>query len=154
MKRIKLTQGKFSIVDEEDFEELNKIKWHACYDRGTKSYYVKSLINNKIIHMPRKIMKTNQGLVVDHINHDTLDNRKSNLRNCTRSQNSMNQRKPRNNTSGTTGVYWKKSIARWVSLIAINQNQIYLGVFKDKNDAIKARKKAEIKYFGEFLYNG
>ena len=66
----------------------------------------------------------------------------------------MNQRKPRNNTSGTTGVYWKKSIARWVSLIAINQNQIYLGVFKDKNDAIKARKKAEIKYFGEFLYNG
>lgn len=158
MEKIKLTQGQFAIVDDEDFEEINKHKWYSLFNKGTDSFYaVRSDYSGekkKLIRMHRQIMNSQKEMHTDHINHNTLDNRKCNLRSCTNSQNQMNAKMRSDNTSGTTGVIWHKATKRWRGQIKINQKHAYLGYFKNKQDAINARKEAEIKYFGEFRYNG
>lgn len=156
-KLIPLTQGQFAIVDDEDYQELMKYRWYAHYDKSSKGYYAGrgdySGEKRKDIKMHRQIINTPTGTYTDHINHNTLDNRKCNLRPCTHSQNHMNQRKRSNNTSGITGVHWEKKASKWTARIVINQKLIHLGYFSDINEAAEVRRKAEIKYFGEFAYN-
>ncbi len=91
---------------------------------------------------------------IDHISdlNSGLDNRRSNLRSVTSSQNSMNTRISKNNKSGVTGVCWDNQHKKWMARIHANRKTIHLGFFKQKEDAITARKKAEIKYFGEYTY--
>tara|TARA_R110000787_G_scaffold257554_1_gene362724 strand:- start:18 stop:554 length:537 start_codon:yes stop_codon:yes gene_type:complete len=84
--------------------------------------------------------------VIDHINRVKSDNRISNLRSVTHSENLRNASMPSTNTSGHVGVFWLKNRSKWRAYIKINQKQINLGVFPDKDDAIKARKVAEAKY--------
>ena len=98
-------------------------------------------------------MNTPKDKVVDHINGLKYDNRKSNLRICTYSDNSKNQKKRSNNTSGVTGVSWCEKDSCWVAQICVNGRTMYLGGFQEKSDAIKVRKKAEEKYFGEYSYD-
>ncbi len=86
----------------------------------------------------------------DHIDRNTLNNRRSNLREATQAENVKNKSKQRNNTSGVTGVGWVDKLNKWRSRITYNKKEIYLGVFDNKIDAIKVRLKAEKKYFGEF----
>lgn len=156
-KRISLTQGQFAIVDDEDYQELIKYKWCAHYSKIAKSFYVsrndRSSGKKKTIRMHHQIMNTPKGMNTDHINHNTLDNRKCNLRVCTKSQNMMNHRRLSNNTSGVTGVCWDKRSQRWHSQIVVNKKGMHLGYYENKEDAINARKQAENKYFGEFAYN-
>jgi len=83
---------------------------------------------------------------IDHINHIKLDNRISNLREATSLDNSRNSSRRKSNTSGTTGVSWYSKTNKWVARIKINGKNIYLGYFKEKKDAIRARKIAENKY--------
>ena len=111
--------------------------------------YISAKHNNEHILMHKIITEYS---IVDHINHNKFDNRKCNLRNVTKSQNGMNHVKPTNNTSGTVGVYWNKSKGLWEACIIENNNRIYLGSFINKDDAIKMRKEAEQKYFGEYSY--
>lgn len=151
-KTIQLTQNQFAIVDDEDFEEINSHKWYADYDKKGKTFYARGLLKcGKIVKIHRIIMNAKKGEEIDHINHNTLDNRKSNLRICTHSQNMMNQKK-RNNKSGVKGVYWEAKDKRWRANIKINQKKKHLGMFKNIEDAASARKQAENKYFGEFAY--
>ena len=89
---------------------------------------------------------------VDHINHDLLDNRKSNLRVTTKSQNQMNNKLAKNNTSGVTGVSYCKESGKWVSYIHLYNKRITLGYFIDFDDAVKARLNAEDEYFKEYSY--
>jgi len=89
---------------------------------------------------------------IDHRNGDKTNNLRSNLRECTRSQNTMNARLAKNNTSGVTGVCWDNSKNKWMAQIAVGCKHIHLGGFNLKPDAIAARSAAEIKYFGEFRY--
>lgn len=90
---------------------------------------------------------------IDHKNHKQYDNRKSNLRKVTASQNQMNASKRSDNTSGFTGVSWSKNKCKWIAYIAMNGEQEYLGAFNKKEDAVKARKIAEEKRFGEYSYD-
>ena len=92
-------------------------------------------------------------LVPDHINGKRFDNRKCNLRIATRYQNNMNMRLSRNNTSGVKGVNFDKRLQQWRSRIGFNKKTIELGYFDKFEDAVKARKEAEEKYFGEFSYD-
>ena len=85
---------------------------------------------------------------------EKYDNRRENLRICTQQQNTYNSKIRKNNTSGIIGIYWHKINKNWISYITINYKHINLGSFTDKEDAIKARKDAEIKYFGEFRFKG
>jgi hypothetical protein len=148
MKEIQLTQGKVALVDDEDYEWLNQWKWYcakgyAC--RGGKR-------DGKAIqvYMHREIIKTPDGMYTDHINLNRSDNRKINLRTCTLTQNICNRNLQCNNTSGYRGVAWHKANKKWVAVIAVNRNKIYLGSFFDAKEAAIVYNKAAIKYFGEF----
>ena len=99
--------------------------------------------------MHRLILDVSNKYEVDHINHDTNDNRKENLRIVTRSQNQMNLSLKSNNTSGVTGIYFDNTHNCWVSKI---QNNI-LGYFHNFDEAVKIRKEAEKIYFGEYSYD-
>ena len=155
MKEIKLGKsGKVTIVDDEDYDYLMQWKWFAHRSYATNDFYVcrKSLkkdgIRGKMIMMHRVIMNTPVGLVVDHINHNTLDNRKSNLRNCTISQNQMN-RNPRG-VSKYLGVGFKKQIGKFDAKIKVNKKAIHLMYSYDEKEAARAYDKAALKYYGEF----
>jgi len=90
------------------------------------------------------------GVELDHKDRNKLNNRKENFRPATHSQNSMNKDLQSNNTSGIIGVHWYSSKDKWASGIMLNRKQIHLGYYINKDDAIKARLKAEQQYFGEF----
>ena len=130
-----------------DLEDYEKIKDY-CWQESHYGYVV-----NKEARLHRLIMKTpDKEYNVDHMNHNLLDNRKSNLRVTTKSQNQMNCKLAKNNTSGVTGVSYNKEICKWVSYIHVNNKRITLGYFSDFDEAVKARLKAEEKYFKEYSY--
>lgn len=155
MKKIKLTRGEYAIVDDEDFEFLNRWKWYfkpathgeGGYARRDKPIkLIKEGDKGKGIWMHRVINKTPEGLFTDHINGDKLDNRKCNLRNATKISNGINRGKQANNTSGVKGVHWNRGAQKWVAEICINQKRYYLGLFSCLKEAGKARLKAEKIY--------
>ena len=91
------------------------------------------------------------GKCIDHIDGDKANNKIDNLRLASYVQNQMNRvNLLSNNTSGITGVYWHKKLKKWMATIQVNKVYKYLGLFTNKEDAIKVRREAEIKYFGEF----
>jgi len=138
----------YTIIDTEDY---GKIK-NYCWNRNKRGYVYTSINKNKIhtLFLHRIINNTPEDMRTDHINRNRLDNRKSNLRTCTLLENARNKGISKNNTSGITGVYYRKSRDMWFARIGINNGGIHLGYFKNKQDAIDARYRAEIKYFGEF----
>jgi hypothetical protein len=144
MKLIPLTKGKFAKVDDEDFEYLNKFKWnfHDGYARGW--------INKSEVLMHRVILNNTTDEYTDHINGNRSDNRRSNLRFATNSQNQANMKLPKDNTSGCKGVCYAKYDKKWKSRIMVKGKRILLGYFLDKNEAVQAYKNAAIKYFGEY----
>lgn len=145
MKYLILSQGKQAIIDDEDFEFLNQRKWSFRSDG-----YAVGRDKGKLVRLHRFIMRTPNGMLTDHINGDRLDNRKSNLRICNDLQNCWNRHSKAKNFSGVQGVYWNKSLKKWRAKITVNRKHIHIGLYELKEDAIKARQKAEIKYFGEY----
>lgn len=93
---------------------------------------------------------TRRGMVIDHINHNGLDNRKCNLRICTNQENICNCEIPKNNKSGCKGVYWAKDKQKWTVQVTINNKTKYIGSYENLEDAIKARQEASKKYYGDF----
>lgn len=138
------SKDKKFLFDIEDYDKIKDYCWHIK-DNGYVSAF------NIYIH--QLIMDFPNNMIIDHINHNVWDNRKENLRLVTSSQNLMNRKISKNNTSGYVGVYYRKDRDKWQSYIMINKKRISLGAFKDKEDAIKARKEAEEKYFGEYSYD-
>ena len=141
MKEVVLTRGKFAVVDDEDFEYINKFSWH--YSHG---YAMTDSVRSRI-YMHRLINKTPEGLLTDHIDRNSLNNQKSNLRTVDKKMNSINRGLQRNNTSGYKGVTLDKTNNRWEARIKVNQKTIHLGRFKDIMDAVDIRKLAESVYF-------
>ena len=134
-----------TLIDLEYIDPVKKYKWHLAQDG-----YVHS---NKIGRLHRYLMNCPGDLVVDHINRNKLDNRICNLRVCTQQQNKRNRSIQCNNTSGVTGVSWVSKYNKWMAQIQINGKSKNLGCFNTKEEAINARKQAEIEYFGEYAPN-
>lgn len=133
-----------TFIDSEDIDICKKYNWNVSYNKCIKNFYV---ISSKIqIH--RLITKCPKDMVVDHINHNPLDNRKQNLRICTSMTNQQNMKWNSKNTSGAIGVNWCKQKNKWRSRITVNKKELHLGFFEDLNDAIISRRNAELKYFG------
>lgn len=137
------------VIDTEDYPMVSKHCWNIM-----RSGYVTSTISGKPIYLHRFILNPSSDMEVDHINCNKADNRKENLRICHHYQNSKNRKKKSNNTSGIVGVTYDKRRNKWVARIWDNGKKIHLGEFKDIEDAIKTRKEAEIKYYGEYAYKG
>lgn len=152
-----LYNGDAFYFDLENYEDIKNFSWHRAH-RKHLYLVANKTINNKTynIYMHRLVMGvTDKKLKVDHIHgYDSVnDNRKSNLRLATTSQNSMNKRLLKSNTSGVTGVMWKNREQKWYAKIVVNDKEICLGYYDEFKDAVCARKQAEKKYFGEFSYD-
>jgi len=130
------------LIDAEDFEKIK----NESFCLTLKGYVYSG--KNKLLH--RMIMNAPDGMDVDHINGDKLDNRKSNLRICTRQENLMNVAKKKNNTSGFKGVCFDKQSQKFKAQIRIDGKQKFLGLFEKAEDAHEAYKKAAVKLHGEF----
>ncbi len=151
MKTLHLSRNRFALVDDRDFEWLNQWKW--CFNTSGYAVRVPRVNGEKrpTIYMHAEILRAPKGMHVDHINRDKLDNRRSNLRIVTPSQNQFNRRIQSNNTSGYKGIEWFARTGKWKVCIGVMRKLIHLGYFSDINDAIEARAKAEIRYFGTVL---
>lgn len=153
MKKIPLTQGYEAIVDDEDFEWLNQWKWHIFRNKG-KIYAIRSTskggYKNYLMH--REILKAKTGDIIDHIDgEEGLDNRKANLRFCSRAENSMNRSKSKNESSSQfKGVYFSKKNNKWIANIKKNRTTFYLGSFDLEGDAASIYNIASQLLFGVF----
>lgn len=155
MKEIKLTQGKVTLVDDDDYEWLSKNKW--CVHKKTKGgFYAQRGVSRKaqgkkrVVMMHRVIMDAPKGMSVDHIDGDGLNNQRSNLRICTQSENSRNRGATSINKSGFKGVSWKKTNKKWQVTIGFNAKRKYLGLFTTKEEAYKAYCDACLELHGQF----
>lgn len=105
-------------------------------------------LNGYSTHVHRLLIPKSK--MIDHVNHDGLDNRRENIRACTPSQNQMNRRSGKNNTSGTTGVWWRSNRKRWMAELNLDGKRVFSKSFKSKDEAIKARELAKKEYFKDF----
>jgi len=153
MKIIPLTQSKSALVDDEDYEWLNQWKWYAKHDNHD-CYYAARNSHKHTIRMHRLIMglKAYNKKLVDHINHDGLDNRRSNLRICTTGQNQFNRIPSKNTASKYKGVVHCTSNANWQAQIGFKGKRIYIGCFKTETKAANAYDKKAKELFGKFAY--
>ena len=134
--------GNQFLFDKEDFDKIKDYCWHIC------TYAVSEIEKGKTVYLHKLILNSVDD--VDHINGNTLDNRKFNLREATHQQNMMNQKLHKNNTSGVSGVTFNERSQCWVARIGYKMKRIYLGSFTNYEDAVNARREAEKKYFGEW----
>ena len=148
MKSIPLTQGKFAIVDDGDYDWLTQWKW--CYDAGYAMRNIYSKTGRILKPMHALIMETPKGMDTDHINGDKLDNRRGNLRICTHAENMRNRGKQSDNESGYKGVMKHKNKGKWVANIVVSGKSIYLGIYDNPEKAARAYLLASKEYFGEF----
>lgn len=143
--------------DLEDLDKIKKYYWSKLYVNDLCYAVTKRKINgiNKSLLMHRLVMGVldNPNVEVDHIKHNTLDNRKSQLRIGTKWENNLNHGLFVNNTSGYSGVQWDKKNKRWYATITYNGEHYWLGYYDKKEDAINARKYAEDYYFKEWSYD-
>ncbi|PYE51560.1 HNH endonuclease [Paenibacillus barcinonensis] len=153
----------FNVDKLSEIEKLN-LSWHLKWDNKTKSYYVKATetvrdeLGNrkqKTVHLHRLLMDVKDPLMyVDHINHDTLDNRIANMRVVNKKQNMCNRPQAnRNSKSGIRNVYWCKRTRKWTVQIQIEGINTIVGKFDDLKVADEFAKKMRAKHYGEFAGN-
>lgn len=146
MKIIRLTKGKVAVVDDEDYEFVSQYNWYAS--KTKKKYYVKSAsVGCPFTFMHQLIM---QRAGVDHVNGNSLDNRRSNLRVCTQRENCRNRVKRKTCSSQFKGVCLSKRSGKWDASITTKEKRRYLGRFEQEEEAAKAYDKAARDAFGEF----
>jgi len=155
MKTIPLTKGYSAIVDDEDFEKVSIVRWQSSIGQSGNNYPLHNFGKHKkpkFISLHRFLMNAKKGQIIDHINHNTLDNRKCNLRICTRSNNAMNMRKPKksNSLSKYKGLSWNVKLNKWTVRVMKDYKNYYFGLFISEKDAAIEYNKRAIELFGKF----
>ena len=145
---IPLTQGQVAIVSPESYPLVAVCLWYAAWSPHPRTYYARSWVGSRRVDMQVFLFCAR----ADHINHDTLDNRTSNLRPATCLQNMRNRRKITVGTSAYKGVYRHKKSWRWCARITIGRRARTLGSFDDEVSAARAYDAAARQHFGEFAF--
>lgn len=147
MKKIKLTKGYFAIVDDQDFDQLNQYKWQVNF--GSSCPRAQGLVNKKRILMHRLILNPPSNLGIDHINRNSLDNRRCNLRLATQTQNNGNMISKKH-SSRFKGVSWVRRDKKWEARGKQHNKTIHLGLYNSEEEAAKTYDAWAKQYFGEF----
>lgn len=142
--KITTASGVEIIADSTDYDLLACRSW--CI---SKTGYAVARINGRVLKMHRVILDAEDGTTIDHINRNKLDNRRSNLRECTQIGNVRNGSLAKNNTTGHTGIRKMKG-GKYAARIMVNRKELWLGSYETKEEAVAARKTAEKIYFGEY----
>lgn len=154
MIEVPLTKGQIAIVDDCDAWVLD-YKWRAKWDKVTLSYYaVRNYYSSghyKSVYMSRAIMGEPKGLVVDHINHDTLDNRRSNLEVKNHTGNMQNRRISKTNKSGYAGVCYDKNAGKFRADLSNSGSKKYIGLFDTPEEAARAYDREKYRLTGNIL---
>lgn len=153
MATLTSTNGIEFQVDDDDVDILSSYRWGAYVmnkDSTGKRYVMGRVNGRRAVYLHRFLMQPKRSETVDHINLNPLDNRRSNLRIASRSQQGMNREKPSNNTSGFKGVYWDKARGRWKAQIKTKGVYKGLGRFSTPEQAAVAYDDAAKKLHGEF----
>ena len=154
MKSIPLTQGRFALIDDDDFDKVVAYRsWHAVESRGT--FYARTNVHCKdghwtLLPMHRLIMGVSGNLQVDHKNGDGLDNRKENLRVCTQGENAKNRRRSSLSTSPFKGVSFRKRERRWVARVNSNGKRLWLGMYSTAEEAARVYDAKAREVYGAF----
>ncbi len=156
MKHIPLANtAKVAVVDDEDFEWLSGFSWHIQDGKRRQGYagtklgkrgsdlYMHRMIAEKMFNPEGKWQ-------VDHVNGDSFDNQRSNIRLSTQAQNLMNARKRKGTLSKYKGVTWNRNRETWNAYITVNKEFVHLGVFRNEMKAAKAYDEAAKEHFKEF----
>ena len=152
MKLLPLTKGYFSKVDDEDFERLIKHKWCVVKKRTGSNIYAQMQVGKKKYSLHRFILGlTDPQVLVDHINGDSLDNRRENLRACTAAENTRNRAPLRKNATGFKGVS-RTASGKFLAEIKKHKKRYRLGRFKTAGEAARAYDAKAKELFGEFAY--
>lgn len=154
MKQIPLGKsGLFAIVDDADYDWLMLFPWTLHREPAGQIYVVRNFTDKdgrrRRIRMHREILRLSKEQYGDHRNGNGLDNQRHNIRPATQQQNTFNRRVRKDNTAGARGVYEQNS-GHWSARLQRDGVEIHIGTFDTKEQAVEARRAAEIKYFGEF----
>ena len=156
MVNITLSRGQVAIVDDEDVALLSQFKWHAQWAKLTNSHYAECWVYQpykyrEVMHRMIMGLSRGDGKQVDHINGDTLDNRKVNLRLVNHSQNQMNRKMQCPwSSSGIRGVSYCKKTGLWKARVNHQGKEIWLGRFLSKEMAALAAHRARLEAYGEY----
>lgn len=154
MKKISLGHNKYALVDNKDYENIWMIS-HRKWQLSGMGYPIRKYKNEmtgkiESMYLHKLIMGNPKGFQVDHIDHNTLNNQKSNLRICTTQENRRNQRKLIKATSIFKGVHWNKKCKKWRASITVSSKPIHLGLFIKETEAAQAYNKKAVELFREF----
>ena len=139
------------LVSIEDYDHVSQWKWHNRQGYAIRVEWLnKNQTRRKTYQMHREIMNPPEGLFVDHINGDTLDNRRGNLRTCSQTENARNRIKYTPTTSRYKGVSWSKDLQQWIAYIRVDDVLKHLSYFSCEIEAAKCYNAAAKEYFGEF----
>ena len=130
MKQIPLTQGKVTLVDDEDYDWLMTWKWHAS--KKGNNFYAKTGVDGVKITMHRLLLCYPKSCDIDHWDHNSLNNQKANFKPCSHRENISNMNKT--GASKYRGVAWDKQVGLWVSRIEVKGKREFLGRFEDEYD--------------------
>ena len=140
--------NKYLLICKQDWERIKSIGGRVFASKGSTTTYASVVVDGKLKRVHRLIFPASK--VVDHINHNGLDNRRSNLRPCTQSENLMNRRVGKRNKTGIVGVSFDRSRKKYIVSIRKGADTYNLGRFETIDEAASARKSAEIRLFGEY----
>ena len=150
-KQIPLTRGKFALVDDTDYQELSRFRWHARFTKG-KWYAGRAepfAGGYRLVLMHRFIMQSGKDEEVDHVDHDGLNNQRLNLRNADHARNLQNQQQQRR-TAGHQAKGVSPRFGKWRAQIQVDGKKIHIGTFATHDEATAAYDAAARRYFGEF----
>lgn len=151
---IPLTRGKWAIVDAEDYERLSRWNWHLSGSIARNNFYAARGTRvggkHRLIRLHHAVLGLDGGIMVDHVDGDPLNCRKSNLRICNAAGNSQNHKRTSRNKSGHTGINWHPTNKQWIVRVGSGRARKYIGGFKTLEAAVVARNAAFAEHYGEF----